>query len=319
MDSRESAVAAAKEDAAEARQEALYSVRQRFYALILAQRQLQVFEQAAARSLAQSEATQRLFTAGRQTQSEVFASRANRDNDEINRLGQGARVEAARQDLAVAVGADPGETIAIIEPPKLLDDPEPPPPVGAAVAAALGKRACLRALGRRLEAQRQGVAAASGDYWPTLVAGAGYSRQAQTQDVFLSSLDKASTATLGLTMSWNLFNGGATKAQVDKAEVQVLQAENDLRDARRNVAADVERCVARLAAVRQAALVARGSEQAAREGLELARARQEDGSGSQMEVRDAELKLTQAQLSRVSAVLGGRDAEAALHRAMGER
>lgn len=317
LEAKESSLSAAKQDAAEARQDTIYGVRQRFYALILAERQLQVFSQAAARSRAQAEATQRLFESGRQTQSEVFAARANRDNDEINQLGQEARVEMARQDLAVAVGVEPGESIAVEEPPRLFDDLEPSPPVEAAVAGALSKRAKLRALAHRLESQRQAVAAASGDYWPTIGIGVGYSRQARSPEVFTSSLDKVSTATVGLTFNWNLFNGLATRAQVEKARVQVLQAENDLSDARRSVAAEVERCVARLAAARRVALVAQRSEEASSEGLELARARQEQGSGSQMEVRDAELKLTQVQLARVSALLDGRDAEAALHRAMG--
>ena len=57
---------------------------------------------------------------------------------------------------------------------------------------------------------------------------------------------------------------------------------------------------------------------AARIGLRLARARQGLGSGPQLEVRDAELKLTQSQLSRVGALVDGRVAEAALGRAQGE-
>lgn len=317
LEARESGVAAAKKDSAEARQETLYAVHQRFYALVLALRQLQVFTQAAERSRAQAEATQRLFESGRQTRSEVFAARANRDNDEVNRLDQEARVEAARQDLAVAVGAEPGESIAVEEAPRLFDDPEPPPTLDAAVAIALAQRPILQALAHRLESQRQFASAATGDDWPSIGVGVGYSRQAQTPDVFASSLDKASTLSVGLTFNWNVFNGQATRAQVEKARVQVLQAENDLREARRNVAAEVQRCVARLAAARQVAFVASSGEQSAREGLHLARARQEAGTGSQMEVRDAELKLTHSQLARISALLGGRDAEAALNRAMG--
>jgi outer membrane protein TolC len=42
------------------------------------------------------------------------------------------------------------------------------------------------------------------------------------------------------------------------------------------------------------------------------------GVGTQLEVRDAELKLTQAQLTRVGSLVDGREAEAALRRAQGD-
>ena len=59
------------------------------------------------------------------------------------------------------------------------------------------------------------------------------------------------------------------------------------------------------------------AEQTAKEGLRLARTRQEVGVGTQLEVRDAELKLTQAQLNVVASLVDGREAEAALRRAQG--
>jgi len=53
--------------------------------------------------------------------------------------------------------------------------------------------------------------------------------------------------------------------------------------------------------------VAQQSEQTAKEGLRLARTRQEVGVGTQLEVRDAELKLTQAQLNVVGSLVDGRE------------
>ena len=76
-----------------------YLVEQRFYELVRAQRQLQVFADAATRSRDQADYTQRLFEGGRATQADVYAARANRDNDEVTRLGQERAVELARADL----------------------------------------------------------------------------------------------------------------------------------------------------------------------------------------------------------------------------
>src|SRR5207245_2380244 len=115
----------------------VYTVEQRFYELVRAQRQLKVLGDAAVRSRDQADFTQRLFEGGRATQADVYAARANRDNDEIIRLGQEAKVELARQDLAITIGADPAQPLAIVEPAAMQKDPSAPPPAQDAVQKAL--------------------------------------------------------------------------------------------------------------------------------------------------------------------------------------
>jgi len=65
----------------EQRLQITYLVEQRFYELVRAQRQLLVLSDAAKRSRDQADYTQRLFEGGRATQADVYAARANRDND----------------------------------------------------------------------------------------------------------------------------------------------------------------------------------------------------------------------------------------------
>src|SRR5882672_7232558 len=100
----------------EQRLQITYLVEQRFYELVRAQRQLQVLGDAAVRSRDQATYTQRLFEGGRATQADVYAARANRDNDEVARLGQERAVELARADLSTVVGLDPGAPLRVTEP-----------------------------------------------------------------------------------------------------------------------------------------------------------------------------------------------------------
>jgi outer membrane protein TolC len=312
-------LAAARENMEEIRLQTAFVVEQRFYELVRAQRQLQVLTEAAARSRDQAQATQRLFDVGRQTLADVYAARTNRDNDEMSRIGQEARVELARQDLAVTIGVDPGEPIAIEEPPRLFDDPAPAPPVEGAIAKALASRPGLRALADAAESARRAAAATAGGYWPQISVVVGYQRRTWDLDTFASPPGKAGTVSAGVRLSWNLFDGFATNAQVAKALVEVQQAENDLADARRAVAAEVAKAVEQLTVARLLVRTASHNEGNAREGLKLARTRQEVGAGTQLDVRDAELKLTQSQLAWLGALVGGRVAEAALLRATGGR
>jgi outer membrane protein TolC len=311
-------LAASQAQVDEQRLQITFLVEQRFYELVRAQRQLQVLADAARRSRDQAEFTQRLFEGGRATQADVYAARTNRDNDEINRLGQERAVELARADLAIAVGLDPGEPLTVAEPQQMFADPAAPPPADEAVQLGLANRPSLKAFALTIESSRNLASAAKGDYSPVVTLNGNYSRNAPVFSQFDdSNLGNSSQLSGTVNLSWNLFAGFATDANVRKAEIQALVGENDLQSGRRAVAADVEKAIAQLATARAQARVAVGTEANAQEGLRLARTRQEVGVGTQLEVRDAELKLTQAQLSKVGALVDGREAEAALRRAQG--
>ncbi|HWE23398.1 MAG TPA: TolC family protein [Myxococcales bacterium] len=312
------ALASSQASVEEQRLTTTYTVEQRFYELVRQQRQLKVLGDAAQRSRDQADFTQRLFEGGRATQADVYAARANRDNDEINRLGQEAAVELARQDLALTVGVNPAEPLAIAEPAAMQQDPAAPPPAREAVDKALTRRPSLKAFALTVESQQKAAAAAKGGYWPTISLNAFYGRSTPDLSTFDDpNLGNNSQLSAGVNLSWNLFSGFSTKANVQNAEINVLLAMNDLENGRRTVASDVERAIAQLAVARQQARIATQTEQTSSENLRLARTRQQVGVGTQLEVRDAELKLTQSELARANALVNGHEAESALRRATG--
>ncbi len=295
-----------------------FTVEQKFYELLRAQRQLAVFGEAAARSRDQADFVQKLFEGGKAAQSDVYAARANRDNDEVNRLGAEARVELARYDLCTSIGFDPSKALAVVEPAGLLDDPAQPPAAQEAVDKALAQRPSLKAAQLTIEAGKKQLASAKGDYLPVVSANASYTRGTRVVgDVVDPDLTKKNTLSGSINLNWNLFAGFSSDAGVRTKLLQLKQAENDYQGGRRGVASDVQKAVASLSAARAQARVATQAFETARQGLQLARTRQQVGVGTQLEVRDAELKLTQAQLSQVNALLDGREQESALRRAIG--
>jgi outer membrane protein TolC len=311
-------LAASEAQVDEQRLQITYLIEQRFYELVRAQRQLQVLGDAAVRSRDQADYTQRLFEGGRATQADVYAARANRDNDEVQRLGQERAVELARADLSAAIGLDPGTPLRVVEPQNMLAEPSQPPAVQQAVERALTNRPSLKAFALSADSNRKVASAAKGDYWPQISVGGFWQRNVRDDLVLLfKAPGRESQAGVTVDLTWNLFAGLSTDANVRKAEIQVQLAEQDLLNGRRSVAIDVEKAVAQLATARAQVRVAQQAEQTAKEGLRLARTRQEVGVGTQLEVRDAELKLTQAQLNVVGSLVDGREAEAALRRAQG--
>ena len=314
-------LAASRENIEEQKLTTVFSVRQRFYELVRAQRTLAVLGEAGKRSRDQADWAQKLYEGGRATQADVYAARANRDQDEVNRLQQEAAIEIARQDLAIAIGRDPAAPLAVVDPPDLSQDPSAPPAADEAVNRALAQRPSLKAFALQLEALRKLADVAKGDYWPVITANGSYQRGTRNLSDFTLSPEKANTLSGSVNLTWGLTNfidGYSISSNVKKAELQVAITANDLQSGRRSVASDVERAVASWTSARTRALVTRQLEENSVKNLELARARQQVGVGTQLEVRDAELKVTQAKLSRVGALVDSREAAAALQRATGD-
>ena len=203
------------------------------------------------------------------------------------------------------------------EPQNLMAEPAAAPGLAQAVDRALSNRPSLKAFALTVQQSRKLASVAKGDYWPVISLVGQWSRSTSAISPFVEAPGRNSQAYAGVAMSWNLFNGLSTTATARKAAIQALSAENDLEGGRRSVANDVEKAIAQLATARAQVRVAQQAEGTAKEGLRLARTRQEVGVGTQLEVRDAELKLTQAQLNVVGSLVDGREAEAALRRAQG--
>jgi outer membrane protein TolC len=121
----------------------------------------------------------------------------------------------------------------------------------------------------------------------------------------------------GLTFRWNLFAGHATEAAVRSAEAGVRAAQLNLEQARREVEADVRRALAAWTAQRDAAGVARQNLAYATEGLEVARGRFSGGEGATLDVRDAQLKLAQAELQLLETRIDAAIARSNLERICG--
>jgi outer membrane protein TolC len=312
------ALAVQREQAEEQRLQTAYLAAQKFYELIRAQRTLNVLKEASRRSGDQADWTQKLFEGGRATQADVYAARANRDNDAVSVLSQEAVIENARQDLAIAIGRDPAQPLTVVDPPNLSNDPSDPPNLQESIDKALSRRPSLRAFAAAIEQMKKNIDVAKGDYYPSVSFTGQYQRSTRSLDDFTKPLDQANTLSGAITLNWNLFAGFATDANVNRAIIQLQLAQVNMASGRRGVASDVERAIANWTSARTRAAVTKQAEENSVKNLDLARARQQVGVGTQLEVRDAELKVTQAQLSRLGALVDGHEAEAALRRAVGD-
>ncbi len=124
---------------------------------------------------------------------------------------------------------------------------------------------------------------------------------------------------VGLRLSWNLFSGFRTSAQVQQRQIAVEKARIEYTQAVENVRLDVERALQNVASARARILTQEQNVERAELNYQFADQRLDEGVASPLEVREASDQLDQSRLSYVQAVHDYLSARAALEAALGTR
>jgi outer membrane protein TolC len=185
-----------------------------------------------------------------------------------------------------------------------------------AIQQALGRRTELVALRKAEELQQLGIVNAKSGYKPTVQVFAGYNwfNSSFSTDVG-NSLDGWNA---GGQMTWNLFDGLLTHGKVVQANALHDKSKNDLADQSRQIELQVRTAYSDFIEAKEVLDSQLKVQEEADEALREARARAEAGTGTQLDVLDAETSLTQARTTDVLALHDYATARAKLERAIGE-
>jgi outer membrane protein len=178
---------------------------------------------------------------------------------------------------------------------------------------ALRNRPELAAIEDQVRAQLESIRALKGGYWPTISGNVGATEGGANAD------DLTWNATLGLTLSWQLFQGGETRAQVHEGEAVAAQLSAQLDVQRLQVRFDVEQALLAIRAAKSVLEAQRETVVNARDRLRLAEGRYQTGVGSAIELGDAQVALTTAEAQTVQADDRLSTARAQLLRALGQK
>jgi outer membrane protein len=168
-------------------------------------------------------------------------------------------------------------------------------PGGALLAEALRRRPDLVASERFVQAADQTISATRGGYFPSIGLQGGATEQGAALDALHWSVFG------GATLTWSLYQGGLTRAQVSEARAN-LDVATAQRDAvRQQVTLDVDTARLAVRAAKASLLAANDAVVNAREQLRLAEGRYRTGAGSSIELSDAQLAATNAEAQAVQA------------------
>lgn len=221
----------------------------------------------------------------------------------------------ALNNLKIAMGVPFEEAVEVDG--SLDFEPVSPRIVESAVESVLIMNPGLRAARLQTEVNDAFVAAERSGYLPTLAAFGNYQWQTQKNDLRISTADLVSSAAIGLTLSMNVFSGLQTNARVEQAKLELRKSEEQVVGLEAGLRTLVESITLRLRRAAERVEAQGKTVEQARKGYRIASTRFAGGSGTQLEVRDAELALTQARVNRIQAIFDYLVASAELDQALG--
>jgi outer membrane protein len=192
-----------------------------------------------------------------------------------------------------------------------------------ALQQALDKRPELLALRKTSELQKLGITDASSGYQPTLSVFAGYNWVNQ-------QFNDSATATsppglnqyldgwnVGAQVNWDIFDGLLTHGKVIQAKALYTKSNTAVDEEVRNIELEVRTAYSDFLEAQEVLESQKTVLEEAEESLREANARADAGTGTQLDVLDAENSLTQARSTQVQALHDYDAARARFERAIG--
>jgi outer membrane protein TolC len=297
----------------------LLAVRTQFYAVLVARERIKVQEQNIELLRRQLQDVKNRYEAGTVSNFEVLRAEVALANAQPALITARNDHRLAIEELRRTLGFTNASTATISKIPEFLGTLEFTPAsfdLVSALATAREQRPDLQRLRKLEAAAEQGVTARRAGYQPTVSAYGAYDWRMNSTGS--SSLSNARDGwTVGLSTSWNIFDGRATGGRVVQARSALEQARLAVEEAQLSVDVDVRRSISTFQQANELAEASRKVVEQAEEAVRLANARYAAGTATQLDVLTSQVDLTTARLNQLQAYYSYNVAVANVRRAMG--
>jgi len=186
-----------------------------------------------------------------------------------------------------------------------------------AIQQAMDRRTELQDLRQQVELQKLNVVTAKSGYKPTVSAFTGYN---WNNSQFTDPSDLSYTIhgwNVGGQLTWAIFDGALTVGKVKQSKALYKKSQTELEDRSRQIELDVRTAYSDFLEAKEVLDSQIKVQEQAEEALREANARFDAGTGTQLDVLDAETSLTQARTTQVQAQHDYAAARARLERSIG--
>lgn len=277
-------------------------VREQFYEVLLDRALITVQEESVRLLESQLADQQNRFQAGTVPRFNVLQAEVALANARPNLIRVRSNYNLAELNLAKTLGID-YETAPIGVPPinpiGNLATSEQPLPLPEALELAHERRPSLKVQRQQILIEVQQIKVALAGYQPQLQANGGYTFRNSHLSNNLD--DTVNGWFFGFTGTWNIFDGFATYGRTKQAKAQLEQARITYGDSVRQVEYEVQQALDNIRVAVQTITSQAKAVQEAEEAVRLATERLAAGAGTQLDVLNAQVALTQARSTALQA------------------
>ena len=297
---------------------ALFGVRAKFYAVLLAKKKISVAEQSLNLLEEQLKTVQDRYNAGTLSKFDLLRAQVAVANGRPPLIRAKNDFRIAIEEMRQVLGFATVSSDNITKIPEFLGELSYEPTVielPTAIESARANRPELQQLFKLEKAADESVSAARGNYWPSLGIGAGYQIKKSSAD---NDLNKTREGWSAMAQgNWAIFDGRATAGKV--AQARSVLAQMQLTTAEQQLAIDVEvrRAHSTLQEAAELVTASKAVVEQADESVRLAKARFDAGTATQLDVLQSQVALTEARTNEVEALYNHTVALASLRKAMG--
>lgn len=275
-------------------------VKKSFYTVLLAREVKNLMESSLKNAMDNFENVKRMNQQGLVSEYDMIRAEVQVENIKPVLLQAENNYELAKNSLKITLGLDADENIEIEG--ELTYSEKTFPDITKTLEIMMQNNSDLKQLNLQVQIAKSMVNLEKSAHLPILAAFGNYQYQTQANDLKFKDYRWVNTQFIGLQLQIPIFNGFSTQAKVDQSEInyqQLLERQSLFTESMKIQAQNI------LYRIEQARKRITGQDKAvaqAEKGYEIAKSRYSNGLGTQLEVNDAELALTQSKVNYLQSV-----------------
>ncbi|HKI78235.1 MAG TPA: TolC family protein [Ignavibacteriaceae bacterium] len=307
---------AAKEDFSKEEKELVYNIKNSYWGLFKANQLKIVTGENVAQVQAHLTDVQNLFEQGLATKNDVLKVQVQLGEAQLRLIDTKNAVKLANINLDNVLGISLSTDIETTEKvDKQISETED---LSTLLSTAYDKRPELKSIDYRVKASETGITAAKADWWPQLYLTGNYYYSRPNQRIQPAKDEFNGTWDVSLSLSFNLWNWGATGDRTDAAEAQYEQVKDNQKIIKDAITLEVTRNFLDINKSKEKMTVAEQNVNQAEENFRITDEKFKNGLALNSDLLDAEVALLQAKTNYIQSVVDYELAKAQLNKSIGE-
>lgn len=277
--------------------EVVFNVKQAFYGALLTKQMLDITKATLANTEENLKNVKSYFEQGLTSEFEMMQAEVLVENIRPKVYELENLYKDTLNKLKLVVGVDQNSELNVIGEINFTN--KEIPEIDDALSIALSKNYDISSLKVKKQIDEEFIALDRSEYWPQLAAFGNYT-YAGSSDSW--NFQNYSATTVGLSFSMNIFNGGRTQNKVDQSLIGLRQTEEQINTLKDYTVSEVKNTINNLHRVKLQVDAVERNVNLAERAYDISVTRYNEGTGTQLEIKNANIELQTAKTNRLQVV-----------------